>query len=105
MYLGILVTAFLAIGSFVNVLFNALKTVISDHRNIGFQYIKTQMEYQTMKENTEYLELFIIVEDATFQQGQENLIFFFKISIFSIKISSSGNSDKIDFLFNLFTNP
>ena len=29
-----------------------------------------------MKENTEYLELFIIVDDAKFQQGQENLIFF-----------------------------
>ena len=28
-----------------------------------------------MKENTEYLELFIIV-DTKFQQGQENLIFF-----------------------------
>ena len=25
---------------FVNALFNALKTVISDHRNVGFQYIK-----------------------------------------------------------------
>ena len=29
-----------------------------------------------MKENTEYLELFIIVDDTKFQQGQENLIFF-----------------------------
>ena len=37
---GILVTNFVAIGSFVNLLFNALKTVISDHRNIGFQYKK-----------------------------------------------------------------
>ena len=41
MYLGILVTTFLAIGSFVNVLFNALKMVISDLRNVGFQYKKT----------------------------------------------------------------
>ena len=29
-----------------------------------------------MKENTEYLEMFIIVDDTKFQQGQENLIFF-----------------------------
>ena len=28
-----------------------------------------------MKENTEYLELFIIVDDTKFQQDQENLIF------------------------------
>ena len=40
MYLGILVTTFLVLGSFVNVLFNALKTVISDQRNVGFQYIE-----------------------------------------------------------------
>ena len=32
--------------------------------------------YIFMKENTEYLELFIIVDDTKFQQGQENLIFF-----------------------------
>ena len=30
-----------------------------------------------MKENTEYLELFTIVDDTKFQQGQENLIFNF----------------------------
>jgi len=29
-----------------------------------------------MKENTEYLELFIIVDNTKFQQGQENLLFF-----------------------------
>ena len=26
-----------------------------------------------MKENTEYLELFIIVDDTKFQQGQDNI--------------------------------
>ena len=35
-----------------------------------------------MKENTEYLELFRIVEDTKFQQGQENLIFFQIFDIF-----------------------
>ena len=30
-----------------------------------------------MKENTEYLELFIIVDDTKPQQGQENLILSF----------------------------
>ena len=29
-----------------------------------------------MKKDTEYLELFKIVEDTKFQQGQENLVFF-----------------------------
>ena len=36
-----------------------------------------------MKENTEYLELFIIVDDTKFQQGQENFIFFQKKIKFS----------------------
>ena len=36
-----------------------------------------------MKENIEYLELFIIVDDTKFQQGQENLIYI----IFAICIS------------------
>ena len=36
-----------------------------------------------MKENTEYLELFIIiVDDTKFQQDQENLIFFQIFDIF-----------------------
>ena len=35
-----------------------------------------------MKENTEYLELFIMVDDTKFQQGQENLIIFLKILSF-----------------------
>ena len=36
----------------------------------------------SMKENTDYLELFIIVGDTKFQQGQENLNFFQIFDIF-----------------------
>ena len=35
-----------------------------------------------MKENTEYLKLFIIVDDTKLQQGQENLISFQIFDIF-----------------------
>ena len=35
-----------------------------------------------MKENTEYFELLIIVDDTKFQLGQENLIFFKILNIF-----------------------
>ena len=33
-----------------------------------------------MKENTEYLELLIIVDNTKFQQGKENLILFIIIN-------------------------
>ena len=44
----------------------------NEHRN------KHNSRYKyLMKENTEYLELFIIVDDTKPQQGQENLILSF----------------------------
>ena len=47
---------------------------------------------EIMKENTEYLESFIIiVDDTKFQQGQKNLVFS-KVSIFFIKIFTCEKS-------------
>ena len=47
MFLGILVTTFLAIGPWVKELFNTLKTLINDRWNVGFQ-LKIELEYQTI---------------------------------------------------------
>ena len=54
-------------------------------RRIVFTLLPWTAENLTLllvKENTEYLELFIIVDDTKLQQGQENLISFQIFDIF-----------------------
>ena len=46
--------------------------------------------FSLMKENTEYLALFIIVDDTKFQQGQENVIFFPNFRYFLSKHNLQG---------------
>ena len=51
--------------------FHFLSLVISEKRHV----LTSRRSPSKMKENTEYLRLFIIVDDTKFQQGQENVLF------------------------------
>ena len=57
-----------------------------------------------MKENTEYLGLFIIVDNTKFQQGQENVLYFFVLNVLVSKHRYATNNETFSKVFDQVSN-